>query len=406
MRPKHVTSGSGLTAMLIMLGFSGPFALQVFLPSVPGLMDTFGVDHATVQLTVSLYLATFAAAQLGYGPLSDRFGRRRVILAGLGVYIIAPIICANAESIGVLTAGRMLQAIGACAGLMFSRVVARDLFGRDRAAALIGFVTMSTALIGTATPFLGGWVDVTFGWRISFWITSGLGSVVFVVVLLWFPETHQGGRGSNVLATFIEGFRLLRSPVFLGYAGHGMCTLSAWYAMVAGLPFVMVGAMNQPPTAFGAYFPLLSLGYMAGNLMTSRIAASWGIHRMLNLGIALALIACPAMLAWCLVVGPSPLALFLPMGLISLGHGLSQPAATSAAIGVNPAVAGSAAGFMGFGQWMVAAGTTQAVGALQDGTIWPTVIVVILFTAFSAFSYLLARWGEAGELDSAPAGQP
>jgi DHA1 family bicyclomycin/chloramphenicol resistance-like MFS transporter len=397
---RHVTSGPGLKAMLIMLGFIGPFALQIFLPSVPGLTADFGVDQATVQLTVSLYLATFAAAQLCLGPLSDRFGRRRVILVGLATYVVAPVICANAGSIEALTAGRMLQAVGACAGLMFSRVVARDLYGRDLGAAMIGFITMSTALMGSATPLLGGWIDVTFGWRLSFWLAAVFGLVVMVVTYAWFPETHPGGRGSSVLATFIDGYRLLRSPMFLGYAGHGMCTLSAWYAMVAGLPFAMVDALKQPPTAFGAYFPLLSLGYMAGNLVTSRIAASWGIHRMLNVGVALALVACPLMLAWCLVLGPSPLALFLPMGLISLGHGLSQPAATSAAIGVVPALGGSAAGLMGFGQWMVAAATTQAVGALQNATVWPTVIVVIGFTALSAVAYLFGLWGERRALDS------
>jgi DHA1 family bicyclomycin/chloramphenicol resistance-like MFS transporter len=404
MRLQHVNSGPALKAMLIMLGFIGPFALQIFLPSVPGLIDEFGVDHATVQLTISLYLATFAVAQLCLGPLSDRFGRRRVILAGVATYVVAPVICANAASIEALAAGRMLQAVGACAGLMFSRVVARDLYGRDMGAAMIGFITMSTALMGAATPLLGGWIDVTFGWRISFWLAAVFGAVVLTVTYLWFPETHPGGRGTSVLATFVDGRRLLRSPMFLGYACHGMCTLSAWYAMVAGLPFAMVDALKQSPTAFGAYFPLLSLGYMTGNLLTSRIAASWGIHRMLNVGIALALLACPLMLAWCLVLGPSPLALFLPMGLISLGHGLSQPAATSAAIGVIPTLAGSAAGFMGFGQWMVAAATTQAVGALQNATVWPTVIVVIGFTVLSALAYLFGRHAERRSLDSGPEG--
>lgn len=401
MRVNHLTSGPGLMAMLVMLGFSGPFALQIFLPSMPGLVSEFGVDQAAVQLTVSLYLATFAAAQLGFGPLSDRFGRRRVILAGVATYVIAPIICANAASIEILAAGRMLQAIGACAGLMFARVVARDLFGRDRAAGVIGFITMSTALLGAATPLLGGWIDVTFGWRVSFWLTSGFGFVVFCITFMWFPETHPGGRGTNIVATFREGFRLLRSPVFLGYAGHGTCTLSAWYAMVAGLPFVMVDVLDQAPTAFGVYFPFLSLGYMAGNLITARAAGIWGIHRLIDGGVGFALLACPVMIVWCLVFTPTPLALFLPMGLISLGHGLSQPAATSAAISVNPLVAGSAAGFMGFGQWMVAAMTAQAVGMVQDGTVWPTLAVVVGFTTLSGLAYLLARWGEARALDSA-----
>ena len=152
-----------------MFGIIGPFALQVFLPSLPGLKAEFNVGYSEVQLTVSLYLLTFACAQLVYGTLADRFGRRRVILIGLAIYIVAPIMCASAETIEALAAGRALQAIGACTGLMFARVVARDIYGRNRAASAIGLVTMVSALIGSATPMLGGWIDVTFGWRMGFW---------------------------------------------------------------------------------------------------------------------------------------------------------------------------------------------------------------------------------------------
>ena len=245
--------------MVVMFGVVGPFALQVFLPSLPGLKVEFDASYAEVQLTVSLYLLTFACAQLLYGPLADRFGRRRTILVGLAIYIIAPIICASAMSIEALTVGRVLQAIGACAGLMFARVVARDIYGRNKAASAIGLVTMVSALIGSATPMLGGWIDITFGWRMSFWVTSGLGVAVFIMTFKWFPETQSVGVRLDLYNTVQEGIRLLRSPVFLGYAGHTTCTLSAWYAMLAGLPFVMADVMSQPPMAYGQYFPLLSI---------------------------------------------------------------------------------------------------------------------------------------------------
>ena len=400
MTKQEHTTGPNLTLMLIMLGIINPFAFQVFLPSLPGLAEDFSASHAAVQLTVSLYVGAFAFAQLGYGPLSDRFGRRRVILAGLAVYVTAPLICAAAESIEALAAGRALQAIGGCAGLMFARVIARDLYGRDRAAGVIGFVTMVTALVGSATPILGGWIDASIGWRASFWLTSALGLVVFAVTFLWLPETRPKGAADNVVATFRRGFRLLRSPVFVGYAGHGTCTLSAWYAMLTGLPFIMVEALGQPTTAYGLYFPFLALGYMAGNLVTARVAQRWGIHRLIVAGTGLALFACPVMVVWNLSLTPVPLALFLPMGLIALGHGMSQPGATSGAIGVDPALVGSAAGLMGFGQWLIAAITAQAVGMSQNGTVWPTMAFVIGFTVLSCLSYLLARWAEARSLDS------
>lgn len=386
--------------MLVMLGMVGPFAMQVFLPSLPGLVDEFSTSQAAVQLTISLYVGAFAFAQLGYGPLSDRFGRRRVILVGLVIYIIAPVICATAENIETLAVGRALQAIGGCVGLMFARVIARDLFERNRAAGIIGLVTMATSLIGSATPMLGGWIDVSVGWRYSFWVSSAFGIVVFFITLIWLPETRPKDIiTDSIIGTLTKGFQLLRYPVFVGYVGHGTCTLSAWYSMLVGLPFVLVDALGQPPTAYGIYFPMLSLGYMAGNLITSRVASKWGIHRLIYSGAGLSIVACPILIIWCIVLEPSPLSLFLPMGLIALGHGLSQPGATSGAIGVDPGRAGSAAGFMGFGQWLAAAIAAQVTGMVQNGTIWPTIIIVVGFTVLSGFFYLLALWGEHRSLD-------
>lgn len=393
-------AGPNLTAMLIMLGMIGPFAFQIFLPSMPGLAAEYGVSTAAMQTTVSLYLVTFACAQLCLGPLADRFGRRRVITAGLTAYMAGALICATAQSIEMLAAGRAVQAIGGCAGLMFARVIARDLHERGRAAGVIGFVTMMTALAGSLTPILGGWIDVTLGWQVSFWCTLALGVVVFTVTLLWLPETRPEGAEGQIFATFRDGFRQLRSPAFLGYAGHGACTLSAWYAMISGLPYVMVDVLEQPTIAYGLYFPFLSLGYMAGNLVTARVAHRWDIHRLIVLGVGLALLACPLMLAWNLLADPTPLSLFLPMGLISFGHGMSQPGATSGAIGLQPRLAGSAAGLMGFGQWLIAALTAQAVGVLQNETIWPTTVIVVVFTVLSYLSYLLARRAEADEADT------
>lgn len=392
MRP---VAGPNLTMMLIMLGMIGPFAFQIFLPSMPGLAAEYGVSNAAVQTTVSLYLVTFACAQLCLGPLADRFGRRRVIMAGLVAYMGGAAICATAQNIETLAAGRAIQAIGGCAGLMFARVIARDLHERGRAAGVIGFVTMMTALAGSLTPILGGWIDVTLGWRVSFWCTLALGVFVFGVMSLWLPETRPQDAAGQTFATFRQGFAQLRSPVFLGYAGHGACTLSAWYAMVTGLPYVMVDVLKQSTIAYGFYFPFLSLGYMAGNLITARVAHRWDIHRLIVAGVALALVSCPLLIAWNLLATPTPLALFLPMGLISLSHGLSQPGAMSGAIGLQPKIAGSAAGLMGFGQWMIAALTAQAVGILQNGTIWPTTLIVIGFTVLSYLSYLLARRAEA-----------
>ena len=211
--PAH---GAGLTTLLVFLSVTNPFAFHIFLPSLPGLAATFDASPAMTQLTVSLYVAAFAFAQLAYGPLSDRFGRRRVTLTGLAIYTVAPLLCAGATSIEALAAGRALQAVGGCAGLMFARVVARDLHGRNRAAGVIGLVTMITALATATTPMLGGYLDVWLGWRASFWCSAGLGAAVFAATFLWLPETRPVAPVKGAVRTLVDGVQLLRSPVFLG----------------------------------------------------------------------------------------------------------------------------------------------------------------------------------------------
>ena len=384
-------------ALLVLLSLSTPFAFHVFLPSLPGLAQTFDASPAMAQLTVSLYLGAFAFAQLAYGPLSDKFGRRRTILGGLVIYMVAPVICTSAESIEALAFGRALQAVGACAGLTFARVIARDLHERDQAAGVIGFMTMFTALATSATPLLGGYLDAWLGWRAGLWMTTGLGALVFIATYLWLPETRPSGPARGFGQTILDGIRLLRSGAFIGYAGHATCTLSAWYAALAGLPFVMVEVLDQPQTAFGIYYPILSVGYMLGNLVTSRVARSWGIDRLIVVGAGVAIVSCVPMYLWFALATPVPLALFLPIGIVALGHGISQPGAQSAAFGVRPDVAGSAAGIMGFVSWLVAAAASQLVGMSQDGTVWPVIHFVTFFSVLSLIFYLLARWSEARE---------
>ena len=396
---KKPFSGKGLTLLLIGLSVTNPFAFHIFLPSLPGLTETLGASAATAQLTVSIYVATFAFAQLGYGPLSDRFGRRRVILTGIAIYVIAPLYCAHADTIEALVVGRALQAIGGCAGLMFARVIARDLFERNKAASVIGFVTMVTSLVTAAAPAIGGYLDVWFGWQASFWVTSAYGLVVFSCCFLWLPETRPDRPARGILQTFAAGAALVRSQVFVGHALHGACTLSCWYAVLTGLPYVMVEVLDQPTTAYGFYYPFLAIGYMLGNLITSRVASTWGVERLIRVGIGFALVPTVFVLTWNLYGDPSPLALFLPFAVIVLGHGMSQPASFSLAVGIRPELAGSAAGIMGFGQWLIAAVTTQALGMVLSDSVWPVIWFVVGFSILSAISSFYGFRGEqnAGE---------
>ncbi len=395
--------GNGLTLLLVGLSVTNPFAFHIFLPSMPGLSETLGVSAAAMQLTVSIYVATFAIVQLCYGPLSDRFGRRRVILSGIAVYIVAPLFCAQVGTIESLVAGRALQAVGGCAGLMFARVIARDLFERNKAASVIGFITMITSLATSAIPAVGGYLDVLFGWRASFWLVSGYGVFVFVTCFLWLPETRPDHETKGIMQIFKDGATLIRSQAFVGHALHGACTLSCWYTMLAGMPYVLVEVLGEGTTAYGYYYPFLSIGYMLGNLITARAASLWGVDRLIRTGIVCALVPAAIVLLWLAFNDPTPLSLFLPFGVIVMAHGMSQPASFSLAAGIRPELAGSAAGIMGFSQWMIAAVTTQVLGMLLAGSIWPVVWFVVGFSVLSAVSSFFGFRGDPEPAASGPA---
>jgi DHA1 family bicyclomycin/chloramphenicol resistance-like MFS transporter len=203
--------------ILVAVTATGPLALNILMPSMPGLPAVFGTDYATVQLTLSLYLIGLAGAQLIYGPLSDRYGRRPVLLAGLGVFLLGTLTGALAASISMVIAGRVLQAVGGCAGMVLGRAIVRDLYERDRAASVIAYVTMAMVVAPMLAPLFGGFLDDWLGWRATFWFVAVYGSVVVVFCFLLLGETHRTRLPFPGPAGMLSSYlRLLRSPLFLG----------------------------------------------------------------------------------------------------------------------------------------------------------------------------------------------
>lgn len=366
-------SGTAPTAprpsLLILVAISGlgPLALNIFVPSMPGLQAAFGVDYATAQLTLTLYLIGMAGCQIFYGPLSDRLGRRPVLLGGLALFVAASTVAALAPSIEVLIAARLAQAVGGAAGIVLSRAIVRDLYGRERAASVLGYVTVAWAVAPMLAPGIGGLLDVVGGWRASFYLLIVLGLLVLGGALRSLHETHhQRNEGGGLVVSLLEGYRwLVRRPRFWLYTLTVGFSSSVFFSFLGGAPYLMVEVMHRSPLDYGMWFVIVSAGWMLGNFLSGRYSERLGVDRMLLAGAALAALASAAGLTLGLTGPLQPWMIFVPMTFAACGNGMTMPNGFAAVVSLNPAVAGAAAGLTGCLQIGTGALASQAVGFLQ-----------------------------------------
>ncbi|MDP2622118.1 MAG: multidrug effflux MFS transporter [Hyphomicrobiales bacterium] len=370
-----------------------PVALNVFVPSLPGLRASLNIDYATAQLTLSIYLAAFAVAQLIIGPLSDRYGRRPVLLSGTALFVLASLGCALATSFEQLIAMRILQAAGGCSGVALARAVVRDMYDRDEAASKLGYVTMAMVVAPMVAPGIGGFLDQLGGWRAGFVFVAAFGALVYVLSLAQMHETHHERDGSAGFAKLAHNsIFLLRKPAFIGYSLNVAFSTATYLAFLAGAPFIVTDIIGGTPVDYGLYFVFISIGYMAGNFLTGRLTMRYGANRINIAGNLVSLIALGSLVGVIMLDQLHLLTLFLPMALTSVGGGLIVPSGTTSAINVRPDIAGAGAGLTGFLQ--VGAGTlaTVAVSALHDGTAFATVAVMVGCGATSASFLVLGIW--------------
>ena len=369
---------------------SGPLAIHILVPSLPGLQRVFDTDYATVQLTLTLYFFAFAGAQLIYGPLSDRFGRRPVLLAGQALYVVGGVICLSASTIEVLIAGRIVQGIGGCAGFVLARAIVRDLYEREKAASMLAYVTMAMVVVPMMSPGIGGYLDVWFGWWANFVLVVAYGAVVKVAAIFVLHETNMTRQPLRGIANLTQSYgRLLRLRVFRGYAFQVGFSTGAFFTFVGGASYVMVEVMGRPASEYGLYFMIVAAMYMVGNFGAGRLSIGVGIDRMIVIGTSVSLVATAVLFVLSLSVGLTPLSLFGWTGVMVMGSGLSQANGLAGAVSVDPTRAGAASGISGFLQMMMGAVGTQAVGMLLDDTAVPLTSAMLLLMSLSVLSHVV-----------------
>ncbi|MEL3892192.1 multidrug effflux MFS transporter [Ferrovibrio sp. MS7] len=357
-------------AILIAMTALGPTALNIFMASMPGMVQVFNTDYGTIQLTLTLYLVGMASAQLAYGPISDRTGRRPALLWGLGIYIAGGLLCAAAWNVEVLIFGRLLQALGGCAGIVLSRAIVRDIYDRSESAAMIGYITMAMSLAPMFAPAIGGYLDSWISWRASFAVCMLFGGSVFLWAYLRLPETLKAGAetmpAGSIRAYIADHFTLLRHPAFRGYALQTTFVSGVFFSFITGAPFVVITVLKLPPSTYGLWFILVSLGYMLGNFSTGRLVRRLGTDRMFAAGAIISIVGSSLIALFGFLNIVTPETVFLPMAVVAVANGITLPNGIAGAISVNPKLAGTAAGLVGAMQMGMGAVATQIVGHWQD----------------------------------------
>jgi DHA1 family bicyclomycin/chloramphenicol resistance-like MFS transporter len=386
--PEQPIAKPSFIALLIAIAAVSPLGINMYLPSMPGMARALGVDFTIIQLTLSLYLAAMAVGQLIAGPLSDRFGRRPVLLTGLVAFVVGSLICFSAQTISQLIAGRVVQAVGGCAGITMTRAIVRDLYGRNQVASMIGYVTMGMAVAPMLAPTIGGVLDTVYGWRASFVFLMMFGALALVFAFWRLSETnHKRGSAESIPQLLQSYGRLLQSGLFWGYALTTGFVSAVFFAFLAGAPYVMIELMGRSPAEYGFYFAIVPSGYLLGNFVSGRFAGSVGPNRMIFTGTAMALAGVAAMAAAAAAGLMHPITLFGPMFLIGVGNGLVLPSGIAGAVSVKPDVAGAAAGLAGSLQIGFGAIVAPLIGSTLSTTAWPLIAIMALCSLLAIASF-------------------
>ena len=388
-----------VTVLLTLAVAMGPMSTDFYLPSLPSLVEYFATDVASVQLTLSIFLVGFAAGQLIYGPLSDRYGRRPVMLAGVAIFTLASVACMLATSIEMLIAARLVQAIGACAGPVLGRAVVRDVYGREGAARILALIGAAMALAPLIGPIIAGYLTVWFGWQSNFLVLTLYGALILFGITTALAETNPHRGEVTSLSQMLRNYRaFLRSRTWIGYVLCNSATYAGLFAFISGSSFVFIEVLGLPPHLYGVCFGAAVTGYIAGTIFSARTVMRLGIERMVLSGTVICSLGGLAMAGLALADVETVWSVLGPMTLFTVGVGLVMPNSMAGAIGPFPTMAGAASALLGFIQMTIAAAVGIGVGAAFDGTARPMAVTIAImgFGALAAYG-LLVRGSEAGE---------
>src|SRR3954454_8677220 len=389
------TSRTILLLLVLMTGVA-PISLYMLVPALPVLATTFGRDISVAQMTVSLYMVGIACSQIIMGPLSDRFGRRPVLLGGIGLMVAASAAGIFAETLPQLIAARFLQALGGASGMVVSRAIIRDLYSCDHISSMISLVIAAMMIAQMLSPLTGGLLETAFGWRSIFYVITAASLAIAVAIALALPETRrERAEGGGFRGDFSH---LIISRAFVSYMLCQVLASQIIFTFAGAGPYIVVMQMGRSSAEYGAWFATTGFAYLIGNLFCVRFAPRHSLERLIWFGLALQLVGALLNLIWGVAgLNLAPSWLFGTQMLVMFANAFVMSTSAAGAISVRPEAAGTASGAMGFLQMGIGSLFSQFGAYLGGHFATPVALnaaIVLLSAACASTMIFLIPRGE------------
>lgn len=387
-----------LLVCLFVLAF---IPVTIALPAISAMAEALDASVASVQAGLSLYLLGLGIAQLIYGPLSDRWGRKPVLLAGLAIFVAGSLVCAASWGPVIFLVGRFVQALGAAAGATIGRAIVQDAFGSTDSVRVLAVTVMATTLASGLSPLTGDAIASTLGWRAVFLFLALSGMAIIAILVLRLQETRQRGaaverHGGSAVR------RLMRNREFVRNMLFGCLSFGSWYAFIAGAPITVIGNWGVAGGVFALWWGTNSILYICGSYVAARFSRLVGPHKMIMRASLIILAGATAMVTMAVVDVRHPAAIFMPMGLLLFGFAIAQPNSMASAIRAEPDRAGTASGLMGSAQILMAILSILSVGALPPDASYGFVLICVGMSTAAVVVYMVPSLAGARTVVATP----